>query len=66
MSSAITIFTIKEKAIATKIQPLNSSFSKWMDFVSHHLYQKNQEKSEFISTDVLIVDKSTDESEKLI
>ena len=66
MSSAITIFTIKEKAIATKIQPLNSSFSKWMDFDSHHRYQKNQEKSEFISTDVLIVDKSIGESEKSI
>lgn len=66
MSSAITIFTIKEKAIATKIQPLNSSFSKWMDFDSHHLYQKNREKSVFISTDVLIVDKSIGESEKSI
>ena len=66
MSSAITIFTIKERAIATKTQPLSNSSSKWMDFDSHHLYQKNQEKSESISTDVLIVDKSIGESEKSI
>ena len=67
MSSAITIFTIKEKAIATKIQPLNSSFSKWMDFDSHHLYQKRvDESSGSISINVLTVVKSIGESEKSI
>ena len=66
MSSVITIFTIKEKTTTTKIQPLNTSLSKWTVFDSHHLYQKNREEREFISTAVLIVAKSIGESEKSI
>ena len=67
MSSVITIFTIREKAIATKTQLLSNSFSKWTGFVSRHLFQRRRDvSSAVISIAVLIVAKNIGESEKSI